>query len=75
MLVERGLISAEPGGGRLNRVGLSPAGRQMLDKLKSAGRRREDRLMSAFSADERPLVINHLKRLLSRVDYMNARVD
>jgi DNA-binding MarR family transcriptional regulator len=69
------LVSAGTGGGRLNQVSLTAAGRQMLEKLKSAGRRREDRLMADFSKDERPVVIEYLKRLLSQVDYMNALAD
>lgn len=73
LLSERGLLSTESGAGRLNQVSLTAPGRRLLEKLRAVGRRREARLMADFTPEERPVLLGFLNRLLSRVDYMNAR--
>jgi DNA-binding MarR family transcriptional regulator len=75
LLCERGLVIAETGAGRANQVTLTAEGKRLLQKLRSAGRRREDRLLAGFTTEERPLLRGFLNRLLSQVDYMNARDD
>ncbi len=73
LLCERGLLNAESGVGQLNQVSLTATGKRLLEKLRAAGRRREARLMAGFTPDERPLLLGFLNRLLSQVDFMNAR--
>jgi DNA-binding MarR family transcriptional regulator len=73
LLDERGLLTTESGVGRLNQASLTPAGRRLLEKLRAVGRRREARLMAGFTPEERPLLLSFLNRLLSQVDWMNAR--
>ncbi len=75
LLCERGLLRAESGAGRLNQVSLTAPGRRLLEKLRAVGRQRESRLMAGFTAEERPLLLGFLNRLLSQVDYMNARSE
>ncbi len=73
LLCERGLLRAESGTGRLNQVSFTAPGRRLLEKLRAVGRQREARLMAGFAPEERPLLLGLLNRLLSQVDYMNAR--
>lgn len=72
LLEEHGLVRTEAGGGRLNLVKLTPKGKSLLQRLRAAGRRREERLMASFSEDEKVLLRSLLHRLLAQVDFMNA---
>jgi len=73
LLDERGLITTQAGGRRVNLVSLTEAGRRLLEDLKAAGRRREQRLMAGFDANEGAKLKSLLHRLLAQVDFMNAK--
>ncbi len=75
LLGERGLIATEAGGRRINLVSLTEAGKRLLEDLKAAGRRREQRLMAGFDASEGAMVRSLLRRLLAQVDFMNAKEE
>jgi DNA-binding MarR family transcriptional regulator len=72
LLADRGLVRTETGAGRINRARLTRQGETLFRHLKAAGRRREDRLMAAFTPTERKQLLSHLRRLLSQVDFMNS---
>jgi DNA-binding MarR family transcriptional regulator len=72
VLIERGLIKAEIGARRMNLIRLTPSGKALLKDLNMSGRRRETRLLSAFSPDESAQLRAMLARLLKQVDVMNA---
>jgi DNA-binding MarR family transcriptional regulator len=72
VLIERGLIKAEIGARRMNLIRLTPDGKALLKDLVKSGRRRETRLLSAFSAEESAQLRAMLARLLKQVDVMNA---
>jgi DNA-binding MarR family transcriptional regulator len=73
LLGERGLITTQAGGRRVNLVSLTEAGKRLLEDLKAAGRRREQRLMAGFDANEAAKLKSLLRRLLAQVDFMNAK--
>jgi DNA-binding MarR family transcriptional regulator len=72
LLEERGLVRTEAGGGRINLVKLTPKGKSVLQRLRAAGRHREERLMASFDAEEKTLLRALLGRLLAQVDFMNT---
>jgi len=72
LLCERGLVGTVAGGGRVSLAGLTKAGEMLLQDLRAVGRRREERLMSTFTPDERRQLRHLLGRMLSQVDFMNA---
>jgi len=72
LLCERGLVRTVAGGGRLSLASLTKRGDTLLQDLRAVGRRREERLMSTFTRDERQQLRDLLCRMLSQVDFMNA---
>jgi DNA-binding MarR family transcriptional regulator len=72
LLCERGLVRTVAGGGRVSLASLTKKGEALLQDLRVVGRRREERLMSTFTQDERQQLRSLLGRMLSQVDFMNA---
>lgn len=72
LLCERGLVRTVAGGGRVSLASLTKKGEVLLQDLRAVGRRREDRLMSTFTRDERRQFRHLLGRMLSQVDFMNV---
>jgi DNA-binding MarR family transcriptional regulator len=72
LLCERGLVRTVAGGGRVSLASLTKKGDALLQDLRAVGRRREERLMSTFTRDERQQLRHLLGRMLSQVDFMNA---
>jgi DNA-binding MarR family transcriptional regulator len=72
LLCERGLVRTVAGGGRVSLASLTKNGDVLLQDLRAVGRRREERLLSTFTRDERQQLRHLLGRMLSQVDFMNA---
>lgn len=74
VLQERGLVSVEQTSrrGRAAIVRLTPEGVATYDKLRAAARRRQQRLLAAFSKDEVEQLWSLLRRLKAQVPHMNA---
>lgn len=74
LLQERGLVSIEQTSrrGRAAIVRLTPEGAETYKKLRDAARRRQNRLLAAFTKDEVELLWSLLRRLKAQVPYMNA---
>ena len=73
VLEQRGLVTIEQTSrrGRAAIVRLTPEGTEVHKKLREAARRRQRRLVSAFSAEEQEQLWSLLRRLKAQVTYMN----
>jgi DNA-binding MarR family transcriptional regulator len=73
VLEQRGLVTIEQTTrrGRAAIVRLTPEGAEVHKKLREAARRRQRRLVSAFSAEELEQLWSLLRRLKAQVTYMN----
>ena len=74
LLETRGLVSIEQTSrrGRAAIVRLTPEGAEVHKKLREAARRRQRRLVSAFTAEELEQLWSLLRRLKAQVAHMNA---
>lgn len=74
VLAERGLVEIEQTQrrGRAAIASLTPAGLEVYRKLRESARRRQARLLSAFTAEEVELLWSLLRRIEAQVPYMNA---
>lgn len=74
VLQERGLVSVEQTSrrGRAAIVRLTPEGVVTYDKLRASARRRQQRLLAAFTKDEVELMWSLLRRLKAQVPHMNV---
>ena len=74
LLQERGLVSVEQTSrrGRAAIVRLTPEGAETYRKLRDNARRRQKRLLAAFSAEEIETLWSLLRRLKAQVPHMNA---
>jgi DNA-binding MarR family transcriptional regulator len=73
-LEERGFVSVEQttGRGRAAIVRLTPEGRVVYKKLKSAARRRQAKLVDTFDSVEIELLWSLLRRVEQQVPHMNS---
>jgi len=72
LLCERRLVRTVAGGGRVSLTSLTKTGDALVQELRAVGRRREERLLSTFTPQERRQLRHLLVRMLSQVDFMNA---
>lgn len=74
LLQERGLISIEQTSrrGRATIAHMTPEGLELYRKLRDAARKRQERLISAFTAEEVEQLWSLLRRIEAQVPYMNA---
>ncbi|MFY9510789.1 MAG: MarR family transcriptional regulator [Rubrivivax sp.] len=74
LLQERGLVSIEQTSrrGRAAIVRLTPEGAEVHKKLRDASRRRQKRLLAAFSPEEAEQLWALLRRLKAQVPHMNS---
>lgn len=74
LLQARGLVSIEQTSrrGRAAIVRMTPEGTETYKKLREAARRRQRRLLSAFSAEEIEQLWSLLRRVKAQVAHMNA---
>lgn len=74
VLAERGLVEIEQTQrrGRAAIATLTPAGLEVYRKLRESARRRQARLLSAFTAAEVEMLWSLLRRIEAQVPYMNA---
>jgi DNA-binding MarR family transcriptional regulator len=75
LLQQRGLVRTEPTAQRRGRaaiVSLTPEGLQLYRQLRAAARRRQQRLLSAFTPREVATLWSLLRRVEQRVPYINA---
>lgn len=74
VLAERGLVEIEQTQrrGRAAIASLTPAGLEVYRKLRESARRRQARLLSAFTAAEVEMLWSLLRRIEAQVPHMNA---
>jgi DNA-binding MarR family transcriptional regulator len=74
LLAARGLVSIEQTQrrGRAAIASLTPAGLELYRKLRDSARRRQQRLLAGFTAEEVELLWSLLKRIEAAVPDMNA---
>lgn len=74
LLATRGLVSIEQTQrrGRAAIASLTPAGLELYRKLRDSARRRQQRLLAGFTAEEVELLWSLLKRIEAAVPDMNA---